>query len=226
MTDVVGHRGRAEATTEASTGRDARMRHDLRQSLAVVRALVSVVRTDAEEAQLSADALRLVQHEVDWMTELLAREGSDDSAGESADVVDVVDVGEVVSNACRSMAAASPCEVRLIREPAVYVLADPVELRRSACNLIDNAVRAAGAGGRVALNVRAAGGDAVLEVTDDGPGFGRVPRQQGLGLRTVRLFAAQVRGSLEVGRSALGDTRLTLTMPRRLLTPSSGMGRA
>jgi signal transduction histidine kinase len=227
MTSVMGHEGRVGASTDAGTRRDARLRHDLRQSLAVVRALVSVATADVPDAQLGTDTLqglRLVQREVDWMVELLSSEHSEDRDG--GPVADVVDLGEVVSDAWRSVAATAPCDLRLLREPGVAVMADAVELRRSACNLIDNAVRAAGAGGRVDLHVRSAGSRAVLEVTDDGPGFGRIPRQQGLGLQTVRLFAAEVRGSLEVGRSPSGDTRLTLTMPRWLPVPSSWVGPA
>lgn len=225
MTSVMGHEEWVGAPTRAGTGRDARLRHDLRQSLAVVRALVSVATTGApDEAPLDADALqrlRLVQREVDWMAELLSSEHSEHRDGGPA--ADVVDLGEVVSDAWRSIAATSPCDVRLLREAGVTVVADAVELRRSAGNLIDNAVRAAGSGGRVDVHVRSVGGRAVLEVSDDGPGFGRIPRQQGLGLLTVRLFAADVGGSLEVGRSASGGTRLTLTVPR-WLAPSSWAG--
>ena len=95
-------------------------------------------------------------------------------------------------------------------------LTDEIALRRSARNLVDNAVRAAGPHGRVEVAVRREGSRAVLEVSDDGPGFGRVPTQQGLGLITVRRFVSRVRGSLDVGRSRLGGARLTLSMPTHI----------
>ncbi len=220
MTGVMGHEEWVGAPMGPGTGLDARVRHDLRQSLAVVRALVSVGTSDAPDA---VQRLQLVEREVDWMAELLSPEHSGEPDGGP---VAVVDLAEVVSEAWRSIAATSPCDVRLLRESSVNVTADAVELRRSVRNLIDNAVRAAGAGGRVDLRVRSVGGRAVLEVTDDGPGFGRIPHQQGLGLVTVRLFAAEVRGSLEVGRSPSGGTRLTLTMPRLLPAPVSQVSRA
>jgi len=78
---------------------------------------------------------------------------------------------------------------------------------------LDNAVRAAGPDGTVEVAVRREGSRAVLEVSDDGPGFGRVPTQQGLGLVTVRRFVSRVRGTLDIGRSRLGGARLTLSMP-------------
>lgn len=220
MTTVMGHEEWEETPTGAGTPPDARLRHDLRQSLAVVRVLVSGGTADP------ADALRrlqLVEREVDWMAELLSPEHSGDRDG---GLVTVVDLGEVVSDTWRSVAATASCDVRLLREWGVEVMADPVELRRSVGNLVDNAVRAAGAGGRVDLRVRSAGGRAVLEVTDDGPGFGRIPRQEGLGLLTVRLFAAEVRGSLEVSRPPSGGTRMTLTVPRRLPAPAARVSRA
>ena len=60
-------------------------------------------------------------------------------------------------------------------------LTDEIALRRSARNLVDNAVRAAGPDGRVEVAVRREGSRAVLEVSDDGPGFGRMPTSRGWG---------------------------------------------
>lgn len=214
MTHLLGARKNrsAEAPSEPDAGQDVRLRHDIRQSLATLRALVSLVESDP---QLSADAnqrLSLAHHEVDWITELLA---AYDEHGDQTPL-QVVDVGEVVSQAWTSVAMSADCQVRLFREPMVYALTDAVTLRRSARNLIENAVRAAGRNGRVEIHVRADRDDAVVEVTDDGPGFGRIPAQQGLGLVTVRRFVARFGGSLDVGSSRLGGARVLLTVPTHL----------
>ena len=202
-----------EPTGEVGHAADgpARLRHDLRQSLAAVQALLSVVKTDPH---LSIDAdqrLGLVQAEIDWMADLLMAAGD----GEEAPL-ELVDVGAVVEDAWASVAASAACPVELQRDPAVHALTDPVGLRRSARNLIENAVRAAGCDGRVEVRVRVAGQNALVEVADDGPGFGLVPRQQGLGLMTVQRFLTRVGGSIAVSRSTSGGSLLTVSLPRQV----------
>ena len=202
-----------EGSTRGAASRqdhlDARLRHDIRQSLAALRALAAIV-----EAEVAADAgvaerLRLICNEVDWIAELVSSSGSTDGDQDFS----VVDVGAVVASTCSSMSLGAGCDLRVVQEPAVMALTDEIALRRSARNLVDNAVRAAGPGGTVEVAVRREGSRAVLEVSDDGPGFGRMPTQQGLGLVTVRRFVSRVRGTLDIGRSRLGGARLTLSMP-------------
>ena len=188
----------------------ARLRHDIRQSLAALRALAVLIEADATDESV-AQRLQLMCHEVDWISDLVSSAGEEAEQGFS-----VVDVGAVVASTCSSVSVSTGCDVRVVQEPAVMALTDEFALRRSARNLVDNAVRAAGPHGRVEVVVRREGSRAVLEVSDDGPGFGRMPTQQGLGLVTVRRFVSRVRGSLDVGRSRLGGARLTLSMPTHI----------
>jgi signal transduction histidine kinase len=188
---------------------DARLRHDIRQSLASLRALAVLLEAQVAEDPSVAERLRLMCNEVDWIADLVSAAGSDDSTQDFS----VVDVGELVESTCSSVSVSAGCDVHVVSEPAVMALTDGLALRRSVRNLVDNAVRAAGPRGQVEVVVRREGSRAVLDVSDDGPGFGRMPAQQGLGLVTVRRFASRVRGSLDVGRSAFGGARLTLSMP-------------
>ena len=198
--------GSARAGTEPHDTLDARLRHDIRQSLAALRALAAVVEAEVAEDAGVAERLRLICHEVDWIAELVSSSGSTDGDQDFS----VVDVGAVVASTCSSVSLSAGCDVRIVQEPAVMALTDETALRRSTRNLVDNAVRAVGT---VEVAVRREGSRAVLEVSDDGPGFGRVPTQQGLGLVTVRRFVSRVRGTLDIGRSRLGGARLTLSMP-------------
>jgi signal transduction histidine kinase len=188
----------------------ARLRHDIRQSLAALRALVVLIESEATDESV-AQRLQLMSHELDWISDLVSSAGEEAEQGFS-----VVDVGAVVASTCSSVSVSTSCDVRVVQEPAVMALTDELALRRSARNLVDNAVRAAGPGGSVEVAVRREGSRAVLEVSDDGPGFGRMPTQQGLGLVTVRGFVSRVRGSLDVGRSRFGGARLTLSMPTHI----------
>ena len=113
------------------------------------------------------------------------------------------------------------------------VLGDPDELHRMVLNLLDNAARHTPAGTRIELRLGAAAGDAVVEVSDDGPGipaglraqvFDRFVRGEGpadtatgggsgLGLAIVRAVAASHGGRVELGESEPGGARFTIRLP-------------
>jgi signal transduction histidine kinase len=202
MSDLVGVR--EDKVGEGLGG--GTLTHDVRQSLAVVRALATLMESAPRLEAEAAEHIRLIQREVDWIGEMVA------GADIEGDVGDV-DVGDVVCEAVTPLSRSSSCEVRVSREPGVTSLADAVELRRAARNLVDNAIRAAGPRGHVHIRVGTLGDEAVVEVGDDGPGFGRVPTQQGLGLVTVNRFASRFRGSLDVGSAPQGGALMTLRLP-------------
>jgi signal transduction histidine kinase len=202
MSELIGTHGNS---TTGGLG-DGRLTHDVRQSLAVLRALVTLVESASQLEGETAEQVRLIQHEVDWIAEMVgcSGAGTDD---------EVVDIGDVVCDAITPLSQSSTCEVRLSREPGLSALADPVELQRATRNLVDNAIRAAGPQGHVDVSVATRGDDVVVEVGDDGPGFGRMPTQQGLGLVTVHHFVSRFHGSLDVGSAPRGGALLTLRLP-------------
>lgn len=193
--------------TDLRSKRDQRLRHDLRQSLGAVMALVSIIESNPLLVPGVLERLDQIQREADWMAKMLANQDTDPQQ------IREVDIGEAVSESWAMVAACAPCMVRLVREPTAHALADPVALRRSTRNLIENAVRAVGADGIVEVRVLARGDAVVVEVADDGPGFGKIPPQQGLGLVTVRRFAARFGGSFAVGTSELGGALVSLRLP-------------
>ena len=105
---------------------------------------------------------------------------------------------------------------------------DPVRVREILVNLVANAIRHTQAGGRVTVEVRASGADAVLAVVDTGEGiapeeldrvFDRFHRRSdsggsGLGLTIVRDLAA-AHGGLGGGRER-GRARPRVDVPGRL----------
>lgn len=200
---VVDHASSAEPRSK----REQRLRHDLRQSLGAVMALVSIIESNPLLVPEVLERLDQIQREADWMAKILANRDTD------PEYVRVVDIGEAVSESWAVVAACAPCLVRLVREPAAHAMVDPVALRRSTRNLIENAVRAVGDHGTVEVRVLTRGAEVVVEVADDGPGFGRIPAQQGLGLLTVRRFVARFGGSFVVGVSELGGASVRLGLP-------------
>jgi signal transduction histidine kinase len=107
------------------------------------------------------------------------------------------------------------------------------ELHRLALNLLENAVRHTPPASAVELSLRGEGADAVLEVSDDGPGIPLDLRDQvferfvradgpadtsagggsGLGLAIVRAVAEAHGGSVEVAERPGGGARFTVRLP-------------
>jgi two-component system, OmpR family, sensor kinase len=115
----------------------------------------------------------------------------------------------------------------------VPVEANADELHRLTVNLLDNAVRHTPAGTEVKVEVERRNGDAVLEVSDDGPGipsgmesqiFSRFVRGggpadvagssgTGLGLAIVKAVATSHGGDVDAGPSPAGGARFTVRLP-------------
>jgi two-component system, OmpR family, sensor kinase len=113
------------------------------------------------------------------------------------------------------------------------LVGNPDELHRLVRNLLENAVRHTPEGSTVKLRAAREAGEAVLEVSDDGPGiaagmetqiFERFVRGDGpadttagggsgLGLAIVRAVAESHGGSVEAGRSNSGGARFTVRLP-------------
>ncbi len=95
----------------------------------------------------------------------------------------------------------------------VEAVVDPVMLRRAVNNVLDNATRAAGDGGKVRVGVRRAPGGAVVEVTDDGDGFGRIPSVSGQGMSIVDQALRTCHGRLEITSGPGPGTTVRMLIP-------------
>jgi signal transduction histidine kinase len=109
----------------------------------------------------------------------------------------------------------------------------PDELHRMVLNLLDNAARHTPARARIELSLGAEGGEAVVEVADDGPGIPAAMREQvfdrfvrgegpadtaggtgtGLGLAIVSAVAASHGGTVEAAESDLGGALFRTRIP-------------
>jgi two-component system, OmpR family, sensor kinase len=110
---------------------------------------------------------------------------------------------------------------------------NPDELHRMVRNLLENAVRHTPESSTVRLRAAREGTEAVLEVSDDGPGIPEGKEEQiferfvrgegpadtapgggsGLGLAIVRAVAESHGGSVEAGRSSSGGARFIVRLP-------------
>lgn len=190
-------------------------RHDLRQPLAAMSLLVDVVMSTQGIPSEAHAALSRIRQQTDWMVELLR---STEGRGPSLSVVDLADA---VQGPCLATPASAPYQVRFVEAARADVLVDPVGLKRSAWNLMDNARRAVAEGGTVEVRVCRHRRVALLQVGDSGPGFGRLATHHGHGLVGVRRFAERFGGDFSIGTSSLGGALVTLRLP---LAPRDAVG--
>jgi signal transduction histidine kinase len=144
------------------------------------------------------------------------------------------DLAEVAGNAAAEVAPVlGDRKLEIDNGIPLPVQGNPDELHRLVLNLLDNAGRYTPTGTRIELRLRRQGGEAVLEVADDGPGipaelrtqvFDRFVRGEGpadtavgpgsgLGLAIVRAVAAAHGGVVEVAESESGGALFRVRLP-------------
>ncbi|GAA1908424.1 sensor histidine kinase [Lapillicoccus jejuensis] len=218
--------------------------HELRTPIAGVQASAEhVLRSDPERAERERTLLALVRESrragrlVDDLL-LMARIDRGLPLAPQP-----VELRSLVAGAVESRRLRHPDTALLVTGDDVVVDADPDRVTQVVGNLLDNAVRAAGRTARVHVAVRRTdAGEAVVEVTDDGPGIAPADRERvfermvrldaartpgdsgaGLGLPIARGIARAHGGDLvcvprEAGDTALPGARFRLTLP---LTPTA-----
>ena len=167
-------------------------------------------------------------------------------------------VGDVLAEVASSLAAIARAQritLELPEGPGPRVVADPVRLRQILTNLVDNALKFTGRGGRVWVEVSTTRSSIQVTVHDTGIGIAKpdlerafLPFEQvsrtskpgaGLGLAISRSLAELHDGRLDAASVPGSGSSFTLTLPRqpqageptsptgsgRLLMPADGAGR-
>jgi len=214
--------------------------HELRNPLAAIRGYAELTRRERSSmSENAAFAMSRVEAEAERMSYLvedlllLARLDS----GPNLDVAPV-DLSEVVINALSDARAAGPDHVWQLDLPPepVVALGDRYRLHQVVANLLANARTHTPPGTRVSAAVAVVGTDAVVSVTDSGPGIPediqdrvferftraevsrvRTPgaqtgRSTGLGLAIVAAVVEAHHGSVSV-QSRPGHTTFVVTLP-------------
>lgn len=182
--------------------------HDVRQPAAAIAAMVAAVESDTDLPPAAQEWMRRITMETRRITEL-CREVLGQGPGVSS-----ISLGDLVSEIVASAQLTSPATVTFEGGHSV-VDADSAAMRRAIWNLVDNAERAAGAGGRVTVTTHASADVATVVVADSGPGFGKGGSGvAGLGLRIAGRVARDLGGRLTIGTSTvLGGAEVALSIP-------------
>jgi signal transduction histidine kinase len=212
--------------------------HELRTPLTSVLANLELLQerlgrkgAGTDENEMVDSALRSSKRMSRLVSDLLllarADAGRESARGE-------VDLGEIATAAVAEVEPVADGHRLTIREAEpIAVQANADELHRLALNLLDNGVRHTPEGTEIRVAVERRNGDAVLEVSDDGPGipagmedqiFSRFVRGAGpadvagdsgtgLGLAIVKAVATSHGGDVEAGTSPAGGARFTVRLP-------------
>jgi two-component system sensor histidine kinase TctE len=235
----------------------ARLAHDLRAPLTIIRGqchsmrrVESGLRQPARLDLIDAEAARL-SGALDGLVELARPRPREPGRGRR-EAVALAGLLAQVRDRHAGLAEARGVRLEtLLPERPIVVPADSERLGRLLDNLVQNALRHCPAGGAVRLSLEAAGREAVIRVSDDGPGVSPGEREAifaagrrgggaagagwGLGLAIAREIAEAHRGRLDLEPAGAGATfrlalplgraslRLALcpTRARRLLRPSA-----
>ncbi len=195
--------------------------HDLGHEMTTLSYLVEAVRGDVSLPDDSNGRLELLSLEMSRLLDLITHglTGTEETRRSEP-----TELRELLTQLIRLAGLTHGAQVELLPGPEVYPELNAVLLWRVLSNVIDNAARAAGPGGRVTVEIHE-GGKTVIEVTDDGPGFGVGPKgKASLGLEIVTSLLESCGGSLEVASPAGGGTIARVLLPGPVTT-SAGMRR-
>jgi signal transduction histidine kinase len=224
MADTVTARGASVAALDE--GGSARMAHELKNPLSVVKALVQLgLRNPAEAA--SHERLAALEREVARMQEILGAHlaaAREEAGGRPARVA----LAPLASDALRALSAkASDARVRLVLRGDATVEADPRRLREALVNLVANGIEATPPGGEVAVEIDPCADRVEIAVRDTGRGIPPdvlarlgtpflTTREEGtgLGVALARSALAQHGGSLRYESAPGRGTTARATLPR------------
>jgi signal transduction histidine kinase len=152
--------------------------------------------------------LQAILGQAQWLADVVEGvigDAADDLAGS-------VDVNDLASSCVSRAQSTADCSIEIVRSTRAMSIAPPVALSRALGCVLDNAVRAAGPGGHVTVEVDGNVHEVAIRVIDDGPGMGNVPTQNSLGLTITRGLVSACGGGfdLHAGREVGMVARIVL----------------
>lgn len=184
--------------------------HDLGHQVTTLSYLVEAVRG---EAGLPGDVRRRVELLAREMSRLLDLVAGEFAGAPSAAEVSPFELRSLALQVAQVVGVRHTASVVVPPGPDLTIKANPVLLWRVLTNVVENAARATGPGGRVEIRFRDQQGP-VIDVADDGPGFGQGPAGSGfLGLSVVTSLLNGCGGSLEVQSPHTGGTLVSIRLP-------------
>lgn len=190
----------------AKTTAESELCHDMREPVGAIMLLASVAEMEVPGNESVRRRMRQITSEAKWLATLIDSQLCGDSARP-------VDVRTTVHDCVQRVVLASSADITVTSDDGVTASAAPVQLARALTNVVANAARAAGPDGRVDVRVTDLGDAVSVEVVDNGPGLGRLPRGHGLGLGITRKALASFGGDIELSPVEGGGTSVRMNLP-------------
>ena len=216
--------------------------HDLKNPLSVILGRADMLATqmkresvDVEKAVKHADEIGRSARRMTGMIEGLLAEAMNDAVDITIRRVslDLADLIAVVADANQPLAEGKNQSISIVAPQPVVIRADYDRLREVIDNLVSNAVKYSPNGGKIGVSTEARDGEAVVRVSDTGPGlsdddmkrlFGRFQRlsaqptggesSSGLGLSIAKRIVELHSGRIWAERcSQLGGTCFGIALP-------------
>jgi signal transduction histidine kinase len=187
-----------------------RLRHDIRHELGTIIMLASAVSVSDDVGSASRERVEQLLGETRWLDHLIRRLDEDDESEPMA-CPQRIQVDALAQEIIAGLRLATPHEVGFSAEVA-WAHMDELALWRAMRNVLDNACRVAR--GHVDMRISIEHGWIVVQVDDDGPGFGSGSGGLGsLGLGIVHDLVSGYGGSLEIRHCELGGARVRILLP-------------
>lgn len=210
--------------------------HQLRTPLAGLKSQVELALSEVRDPALQARLQRVhesASRSAHLVAQLLAlaRADPDAAAAQGRSRVDLRALAREVTSEWvpRALHAGIDLGFDEADQSPCLVEGTPLLLREALANLVDNAIQYAGPGAEVTVAVAVDDGQALLEVTDDGPGIPLEDREAvfdrfvrgtdkgsgcGLGLAIVREIAERHGGSAQFVDTGRAGLRVRIRLPR------------
>ena len=201
---------RGESSTGVASSKViAQVLHDARQQAATISALTQIMARSLGRSR--DETAHLVSRAASQLIDLLGHPLG------AYPAVEVLPLWRMVEDLVVAARLVSSVRFEVDIDESALISADPILLRRATGNLLDNAIRSAGAGGRVHFGIEHDAESTYMIIEDSGPGFGGAPNgRRSLGLGVVFEFLGSVHGTFEIRQSDLGGALLSLTIPRHI----------
>ena len=208
--------------------------HELRAPLSVIRAEADLALARPRDPEEYKRALESIASEADQLEiligDLLALARAEGGPPQMATTVDLAPLVEEAADRLGAVAAKRGVRVERNIQTGALVRGDASALARVPLALLHNGVKYARTRGKVRVSLSNGGGQAVLTVEDDGPGFtpdalrraterfwrddqGRGRDGTGLGLAIVRAIVEQTGGAIELGNTPESGGQVIVRFP-------------
>lgn len=213
--------------------------HQMRTPLSILRTHIALLRSTApgsREADQSLDDLDEASERLQHLVVQLLALARADNAARAELQLSEIDLNVLAEEVCvdhapAAVAAGIDLRFKPLSEPAM-ISSDPLLAREMIANLLDNAIRYAGAGAEINLLVAEEGAELMLAIEDNGPGIAPEHRQavfsrftrlnpqtnqsgSGLGLPIAQSLANAIRARMVLAAPASGrGLRAEIHFPR------------